>query len=71
MALNIAVPWCAVLGFVMVWFLGVGISFLTRNREKLNYRPNLLVSIFRKYAPCPVPEIELKDMEENNTLLVN
>lgn len=62
--LNIATPWFAVMGFVMLWVLGVTISYLTRHSDPPKYRSTLVSRICRRFVPADILEIEMKVLDE-------
>lgn len=68
---NIAVPWCAVLGFSITCLLGIIISICTRNNEPLKYKSTLVAKICRKFVPKEILDVEMTvlDEPENKTLL--
>lgn len=63
-ALNIATPWFAVMGFVMVWVLGVTISHLTRHSDPPKYKSTLVSRTCRRFVPTDILEVEMKVLEE-------
>lgn len=70
---NVAIPWCAVLGFSLTCLLGILISRCTRNKEPLKYKSTLVASCCRKYVPKEILDVEMTvlDEPENKTLLAN
>lgn len=72
--LNIAIPWFAVIGFVIVVLLGVVFSYLTRISHPPKYKSTLVSKMCRKYVPTEILEFEMKALseeQENKTLLVH
>lgn len=68
--LNIAIPWFAVMGFAIVWILGIIISYTTRHKDPPKYKSTLISSISRRYVPQEILDVEMKVLDENKTLLV-
>lgn len=62
--LNIAVPWFSVMGFAIVWLLGIVISHLTQHSDPPKYKSTLVSKLCRKYVPTEILEIEMKVLEE-------
>lgn len=69
--LNIAIPWFAVMGFLIVWIVGVTVSYTTRHKDPPKYKSTLISKICRKFVPQHILDIEMKVLEENKTLLVH
>lgn len=69
--LNIAIPWFAVMGFLIVWIVGVTVSYTTRHKDPPKYKSTLISKISRKFVPQHILDIEMKVLEENKTLLVH
>lgn len=56
-------PWFAVIGFVIVWILGIAISFFTKHSHPPKYKSTLVAKLVRKYVPTEILEIEMKELE--------
>ena len=69
---NIAIPWIAAIGFVVVWILGITISYFTRHSDPPKYKSTLVSKLCRRFVPTEILEVEMKilDEGEQKTLLV-